>query len=338
MNQKSILRYLPLLLLLALAVGGCSKLNHKQATMLFSNGCYPYAVFHEGKYYFLKQEPSDAIILRVADDLKKVAEAREITILKSTAQMQHVWSPELHRINGRWYIYFEADDGNTDNHQLYVLENANGDPAQGNWTLHGPILTNAEWNFGIHPSSIVVKGKQYLFWSGWPKRRNEEETQCIYMARMANPWTLATERLMISAPTEEWERQWIDPDGHRSAYPIYVNENPEPVLSKDGRHLIIYYSASGCWTVYNCVGMVSASVDSDVMNPRSWTKHPEPVFAAVPQDSIFGPADICIPAGQPKPQLLYETKHLGPTGTTKDIRLKAITYDAKGFPVLGRPY
>ena len=73
----------------------------------------------------------------------------------------------------------------------------------------------------------MPNGQLYLLWSGWPERRHETETQCIYIARMENPWTTSSNRVMISLPDHEWERQWINPDGHRSAYPIYVNENPE---------------------------------------------------------------------------------------------------------------
>ena len=28
-----------------------------------------------------------------------------------------VWAPEIHRIDGKWYVYYAADDGNSDNHR-----------------------------------------------------------------------------------------------------------------------------------------------------------------------------------------------------------------------------
>ena len=113
---------------------------------------------------------------------------------------------------------------------------------------------------------MLFRSDLYLLWSGWPNRRIGSETQCIYIARMENPWTLATKRVMISQPEYEWERQWINPDGGRTAYPIYVNESPQYFHSKDNQTVIVYYSASGCWSPYYCTGMLTADADSDLLS------------------------------------------------------------------------
>ena len=86
---------------------------------------------------------------------------------------------------------------------------------------------------------------------------------------MSNPWTLKSSRILISKPEYEWERQWVNPDGTRTAYPIYVNESPQFFHSRDNRKILIYYSASGCWTPYNCIGMLTANDNSDLLNPAS---------------------------------------------------------------------
>jgi GH43 family beta-xylosidase len=41
---------------------------------------------------------------------------------------KELWAPELHFIKGKWYMYFAADDGNNNNHRIYVLENPTADP------------------------------------------------------------------------------------------------------------------------------------------------------------------------------------------------------------------
>lgn len=104
---------------------------------------------------------------------------------------------------------------------------------------------------------------------------------------MENPWTLATERVLISKPEYEWERQWVNPDGGRTAYPIYVNESPQYFHSKDNRTVIVYYAASGCWSPYYCTGMLTADADSDLLNPASWKKSPVPVFQQRPEDGVY---------------------------------------------------
>ena len=70
----------------------------------------------------------------------------------------HLWAPEIHYINDKWYIYYAADDGNTDNHQLYVLENSSPDPMEGKFEMKGSIITNPEWNWGIQATTFEHKG------------------------------------------------------------------------------------------------------------------------------------------------------------------------------------
>lgn len=329
-------------LALAALLCSCSDNGNTDSSTLFTRRTYPYAIAHGNGYYYTMQDTTNACIrLWHATDLHDLAAdtGKVIWQPSDTSGMRNIWSPEIHRINGKWYVYYEADDGNTDNHHINVLENASADPMQGHFTHKGVVTTNREWNWSIHPSTFTVKGHQYLIWSGWPKRRAEEETQCIYIAAMKNPWTIGSERVMISRPDYEWERQWINPDGSRSAYPIYVNENPEPVMSRDGRHIIICYAASANWTVYNVTGMIYADVDSDLLNPASWHKRATPVFMSKAGSGFFGACNISVvgSADGKTTWLLYETKQHESSEYVKSIRLKRMQWDADGFPVFGTP-
>lgn len=312
---------------------------------LFAEGADASAVFHNGKYYYT-HEAGDRILLWSTSDISDMSNAicKEVWIPKNPANSYNLWDPEIRHINNKWYIYFAADDGNsTDNHQLYVIENDSSDPMQGEFHLKDAIVTNPEWNWGIHPATFEHKGELYLLWSGWPTRRINAETQCIYIARMKNPWTLDSERVMISKPEYEWERQWVNPDGSRTAYPIYVNEAPQYFHSKDKKTLIVYYSASGCWSPYYCVGMLTADAESDLLDPASWTKSPVPVFKQDPENNIYGPGSFSF---IPSPDgtewyLLYHARSV-PNGVTggpenSNPRLQKISWDANGMPDLGLP-
>ena len=171
---------------------------------LFTEGPNPNAIYHDGKYYYT-HETNDQIFLWVTTDITDMPRStcKEVWVPKDPSNSYHLWNPEIRNIDGKWYIYFAADDGNTDNHQIYVIENDSPDPMQGEFRMKGAIMTNPEWNWGIHPSTFEHKGELYLLWSGWPNRRIGSETQCIYIARMENPWTLATKRVMISQPEYE---------------------------------------------------------------------------------------------------------------------------------------
>lgn len=324
-----------------LATASCRRGSSSADDILFADCCQPQAVLHDGKYYFIKQDAHSAKIeLWCADELKDLPKGKHkvVWMPKDSAALKNIWSPEIHFIQNRWYIYYEADDGNTDNHHLNVLENTAADPMQGEFRHKSTLMTNPEWNWALHPSVFTVRGKLYLIWSGWPKRRAEEETQCIYIASMENPWTISSERVMISSPDLEWERQWINPDGSRSAYPIYVNENPEAFLSRDKKNIIVCYTASGNWTLFNATGMLYASVDSNLLDPKSWHKCSEPVFASNAERGVYGACDISIVPSKDgrDTYLLYESKRLKGDGYIKDIRMKRIAWDDKGFPVFGK--
>ena len=135
----------------------------------------------------------------------------------------------------------------------------------------------------------------------------------------------------------------MNPDGGRTAYPIYVNESPQYFHSKDNRTVIVYYAASGCWSPYYCTGMLTADADSDLLNPASWKKSPVPVFQQRPEDGVYGPANLSF---LPSPDgtewyILYQARSV-PSGNTgesesRNPRLQKIGWDADGMPDLGVP-
>ncbi|WP_049132428.1 family 43 glycosylhydrolase, partial [Bacteroides fragilis] len=165
----------------------------------------------------------------------------------------------------------------------------------------------------------------------------------IYIARMKDPWTLDSPRVLISKPEYEWERQWVNPDGSRTAYPIYVNEGPQFFHSKDNKTLILYYAASGSWSPYYCVGMLTADAESDLLDPASWTKSSVPVFQQSLENEVYGPGGLSF---VPSPDgtewyMIYHARQVtnGDTGSpeTRNPRIQKIGWDAHGMPDLGIP-
>ena len=77
----------------------------------------PYLYRHkDGSYYFTASVPTyDKIILRHADTIKGIQTAEEKTIWvkhESGPQSIHIWAPEIHFLDGKWYIYYAAGDKN----------------------------------------------------------------------------------------------------------------------------------------------------------------------------------------------------------------------------------
>jgi len=304
----------------------------------------PWAIFHEGKYYYM-HTMKDSIVLWVTEDITDVKNAPKKTIWIPTdpSNSHNVWAPEIHNIDGKWYVYFAADDGNTDNHQLYVIENTNKDPFEGTFEMKGRISTDEHNNWAIDGSVFTHKGDVYMVWSGWQTRRVDTETQCIYIAKMENPWTLGSERVLISKPELEWETHWKNESGWNPPYTIYVNEGPQPLKSPNDKYIHIAYSASGVWTPYYALGLLTAGTEDDLLNPETWKKSSQPVFRQSPENGVYGTGHNSFfksPDGT-EDYILYHARdtEVDPPGEgdRRTPRAQKFTWDENDYPVFGTP-
>ena len=70
----------------------------------------PFVCKKDGWYYFTASVPAyDSIVLRRAKKLADLPQAEEVIIWKkheSGPMSKHIWAPELHYLEGKWYIYF----------------------------------------------------------------------------------------------------------------------------------------------------------------------------------------------------------------------------------------
>ena len=105
----------------------------------------PYVYRHtDGMYYFTASLPEyNGIALRRASTLAGLADAEETMIWKKHDKgimSVHIWAPELHYLDGKWYIYFAG--GDIDDIwaiRPYVLECADADPITGTWVEKGKM-------------------------------------------------------------------------------------------------------------------------------------------------------------------------------------------------------
>lgn len=235
----------------------------------------------DGYYYFSASVPEyDRIELRRARTIQELGTAEAVVIWRkrdSGPMSAHIWAPEIHFIGGKWYVYFAA--ARTDalfDHRTYVLENESANPLEGAWVDRGPLATRWE-TFTLDATSFEHNGVQYLVWA--QKDPDIEGNSNLYIAPMRNPWTLGQTQVRISQPEYEWEK-----------IGFYVNEGPA-VLEKDGK-IFITYSASATDHHY-CMGLLTASADSDLLSPDSWHKAPQPVFTSSEATGQYGPGHSC---------------------------------------------
>lgn len=241
----------------------------------------PFVIRYKGVYYFTGSYPAfDRIALRKAARLEDLQHAQEVVIWKKheTGPMSHlIWAPELHRIQNKWYTYFGAapDDGQSDdtfNHRIFCLENEAEDPTTGTWVERGKVETGMD-TFSLDATSFELNGSQYLVWGQQdlhiPGHSN------LYIARMKNPWTLATKPVMLAKPEYEWE-----------CIRFKVCEGPAVITHGD--RIYITYSASGTGPEY-AMGMLTADLNADLLDAASWSKSPEPVFTTNAEAHMYGP-------------------------------------------------
>ncbi|MFT3991655.1 MAG: glycoside hydrolase family 43 protein [Luteolibacter sp.] len=231
----------------------------------------------DGNYYLAATVPNyDAIELRRAKTIDGLSSATPAVVWKRPASglmSGYIWAPELHHIDGKWYVYFAAGDAkNIWNIRMFVLENASPDPFTGTWTEKGQIKMNWE-SFTLDATVFKVNGTRYLSWA--QGGGDVKKGTAIYIAKMDTPWSISGKQVLITRPEYPWEKVRFE-----------VNEAPS-ALVKNGR-VFLTYSAAGTGAEY-CLGMLTADEKSDLLDPASWKKSPTPVFKSDPSSSQYGP-------------------------------------------------
>ena len=234
---------------------------------------------------------------------------------------KELWAPELHSFRGKWYIYFAADDGRNENHRMYVLESAAGDPL-GSYAIRGQLADPTN-KWAIDGTVMSHRGAHYFIWSGWEGDTNVQQN--LYIARMKGPTALTGRRVLISRPEHPWEKV---------GRPL-INEGPQALVSRAGRIFIIY-SASGSWTDDYCLGQLTL-VGDNPLDSRSWRMKDAPVFRRA--DSVFGPGHASFtrsPDGVQDWIVYHAAKHRG-AEWNRNIRMQLFTWDGQSNPVFGSP-
>ncbi len=244
----------------------------------------PYVYKHvDGWYYFTASIPKyDGIILRRAKTLAELPETDEVMIWEKHAEGvmgAHIWAPELHYLDGKWYLYFAAGEKESIwNIRPYILECEDPDPLTGTWVEKGKIQRAVGDPFSFESFSLDAtifenKGKRYYVWA--EKVGVGPQISNLYIAEMETPLKLKTVQVLLTTPDYDWERQGY-----------WVNEGPA-VIKRSGK-IYLTYSASETGIAY-CIGMLSADEEDDLLDPLSWKKERYPVLQSCVDKGIYGP-------------------------------------------------
>jgi GH43 family beta-xylosidase len=304
---------------------------------LLPTGPDPWVITRNGFYYYMNTTGKNLTIWKTRDitDLAH-AQKKVVWTPPATGPYSHdLWAPELHLLDGKWYIYFAADAGQNESHRTYVVENASADPLEGTWTFKGKVA-DATDKWSIDSSVFEDKGQKYMVWSGWEGDTDGE--QRIYIAHMKNPWTIDSKRVMISYPQYPWERVGDLPD--RPAMP-HVNVNEGPEILTHGQDIFLVYSASACWTDYYELGVARTKSGANLLDSASWKKFDHPFFKQDREAEVFGPGHngFFKSLDGKEDWIIY---HANPApnqgcGSHRSPRIQPFTWNADGTPNFGKP-
>lgn len=298
----------------------------------------PFILKHsDGFYYFTASVPQyDRIELRRAKTITELPAARTVDVWRKPDTGPYsdlIWAPEIHFIQGAWYIYFAAapsreikDD--LFQHRMYVIATSAADPLTAEWNWIGQVDTGVD-SFCLDATTFTHRGILYYVWA--QKDRSIAGNSNLYIAKMETPHRIATRPVRLSIPELDWETRGFS-----------VNEGPA-VLISHGK-VFISYSASATDENY-CVGLLHADENDDLLNPLSWHKSEEPIFKTCYEHGVYGPGhnSFTVAEDGETDLLVYHartyTEIVGDPlwDPNRHTYVKPLRWGPDGMPVFGRP-
>ena len=298
----------------------------------------PWVIRHDGSYYLI--EARNRVITVYKSDRLDAPKRNPVpvwTAPESGWNHQNVWAPELHRIDGTWYIYYSAGPvkGPPFNAQRAgVLEAASADP-QGAYIDRGQLYTGddlarrTESVWAIDFTVARIDGQLYAFWSGWERNAEADgRPQHLYAARMADPVTVATSRTRIASPTAAWEKEGTVP----------IQEGPAVLTRPDGRAFIVYSTRESWLPAYQLGWLRRRAPDAAPTDAASWIKSDGPVFEGAGDALGAGHASFTTSPDGSEDWIVYHSKSaVEPGWRDRTLRMQRFGWKADGSPDFGKP-
>ena len=288
--------------------------NDQISPLIDNDGADPFVTTYGDQYLYTKTTGGN-VCIGLADSIQTLGAAELKPIFEPGSSLRDLWAPEIWRLDDCWYVYFAAVIPGNEMHFMFVLKNESENPMEGEWTCEQ--LAGMDDKFAIDGTIMELNGKRYFLWSGWEGYENVR--QDIYMAEMVSPTEVMEEKILLSMPEFGWEK---------NGNPL-INEGPEVVVRDNTVNLV--YSASGSWTDYYCLGLLTMDASADPKNPDNWTKHEEPILSK--KEDVFGPGHNCFTVSKDGSEDLniYHAARWKDAGWTRNIRFGYVDFDENGM-------
>src|SRR5207248_10045834 len=89
----------------------------------------PWVEFKDGFYYYMNTTVTNLTLWKTRSMANLSSAPKKIVWTPPpTGPYSHdIWAPEIHFLEGNWYIYFAADAADNTTHRIFVLENPSPD-------------------------------------------------------------------------------------------------------------------------------------------------------------------------------------------------------------------
>ncbi len=292
-------------------------------------GADPWVIEFRGKYYWSQSNNATREIrLWESDSLDEPGKVRPIWQAPPRGPYsRELWAPEIHFIDGKFYVFFAADNGRNERHLTYVLVSENDDPYS-EYRLEGPLYTGddiegkTQNRWAIDCTFFEWKGRRYVIWSGW---EDDKDVQYLYIAEFAtNPPRTISARVKICDNADYlWERV-EERLGTRG-----LNEGPEILTTPNGR-VFLSYSCGASWLPTYKIGLLEL-VGDDPTSPESWKKYPTPFFQSDQFQFGVGHGSF-IKDRDGETRYVYHAKTDRAAGWNRKVFWRYVDFDEKGFP------
>lgn len=287
----------------------------------------------KGKYYFIATNDADgnhSLYIREADSIPELVTAKEHLILDTSMYPQIgnlLWAPEFHIINDRMYIFHAASPGEfvkEHSHVMALKENGNMLLAS-DWEMPVPVVKKDgallyEAGLTLDMTTFRIGEKQYVVWA---QRQivPVDQGSWLYIAEIDKnePWKLITDPVLISMPEYGWANNHV-----------FVDEGAYALITKD--RLFLTFASALVDTTY-VVGLLSADLDADLLNPDSFIKENYPLLTSRSVEGEYGPGHNSYVTDDDG--IIWNAYHARPgIKAPRSSGLRRVHFDIDGYPVL----
>ena len=339
--------------------GSAVELTVTQSELTFKNpiGDIPDPwIIKQGGYYYLCKAQGNGINIAKSDRLTSFPQTQSVWRCPTDNgnnkpwNVTNVWAPELHYIDGRWYIYYAAGrpHSETDSYkyQRSGVLRAKTDNPMGEWEDMGMLYTGDGYTNEIVPNQdnteyaidlgvFQLNNKLYAVWSGYTSATNSE--QKLYIAKMSNPYTISSSRTAISQADKSWEL---------ISSSTKINEGPAFLKNKEKNKFFVVYSCNGSWTKNYRLGYIMLNDTlKDPTVKANWTKSSLDIFYRCDDtssvDGVNGVGHCCFTKSPDDSEdwIVYHVKKRNDSGwgSGRSMFMQSFGWKADGTPDLGAP-